>query len=218
MLLLSIPRAHAKSARETHTNVKHTLTRARAVKNCTARTRMSEKKEIRRRRGWRINNARHQEDKNVREGEREQKKTTKSGYLMLLFDEHHGNNNNNTKQDEKVRKQNRAPEPKNFLLYRLVNIYKIKDKKQKRGDAQDNKKRKEGSKERREENESRAQRAHTHTQTRQVYSCDVGSEEQVRAQHNNNNNKTKLKRSSVGFENPTRAITMWARTKKTMVI
>lgn len=53
---------------------------------------------------------------------------------MLLFDEQH-NNNNKAKQDEKVRKQNRAPEPKNFLLYRLVNIYKIKDKKQKREDA-----------------------------------------------------------------------------------
>lgn len=95
---------------------------------------------------------------------------------MLLFDEHH-DNNNKAKQDEKVRKQNRAPEPKNFLLYRLVNIYKIKDKKQKREDAQDNKNDEEGGREKR--NESRAQRS-AHTQTRQVYSCDVGSEEQVR--------------------------------------
>lgn len=80
---------------------------------------------------------------------------------MLLFDEHH-DNNNKAKQDEKVRKQNRAPEPKNFLLYRLVNIYKIKDKKQKREDAQDNKNDEEWEEEAREEKRvSRA--AHTHT-------------------------------------------------------
>lgn len=99
---------------------------------------------------------------------------------MLLFDEHH-DNNNKAKQDEKVRKQNRAPEPKNFLLYRLVNIYKIKDKRQKRGDAQDNKNDEEGEVEEREKRrETSLARSAQHTQTRQVYSCDVGSEEQVR--------------------------------------
>lgn len=84
---------------------------------------------------------------------------------MLLFDEHHNNNNNNkAKQDEKVRKQNRAPEPKNFLLYRLVNIYKIKDKKQKREDAQDNKNDEEGEEEKRRET-SLARSAHTLSHT-----------------------------------------------------